>query len=119
MTTQVTQAMRMHALEHANKVRLGFAALRKELRQLGFAGSRERCAQILVGESGPHYETIKLDYLLLSCPGFGPSALRDVIWSAGLSPGRSIVRLRQMTNVERAQVARVLRKQAQRKTGKS
>jgi hypothetical protein len=108
-------AQKMKALREANKIRLSFAALRQELRGLDFAEARKRCAEILVGEGDPNHEHIKLDYLLLSCRWIGPRNLRNMVWDAGLAPQRSNLRLRQLNNRERCDLARVLRRGAQKK----
>jgi hypothetical protein len=116
MTAQAgVRAQHFEALEKANRIRCGHARFRRELKKMFRPEALERCARILVGEEDFKWLGIQLDYLLRSCPRLGTETARNIVWDAGLNPGRLTTRLESLTNVERAQLARVLRKRAQKK----
>lgn len=91
-------------LVHAERVRLGQAQIRRELKSLGRKGSHRAAEMLLEGEADHAF----LDYFLKSVPGLGPLSIDATLRAAGVSLWAQKRKVGRLTQREREALAGVL-----------
>ena len=80
---------RRNALDRANVIRLGRAALKADIKALSYKQARERVAQLL-DDTPSFIATMKVEDMLLMIPRFGESKVRRLLYAYAVSPRKRV-----------------------------
>jgi hypothetical protein len=106
----------MAALRDGNERRLAGAALRREVKALGYRKSRLRVAQLLE-HPPPAVLPVRVGQLLGACRRLGRAATARLVAAAGVRSIAPRLRVRDLRGSERIKLAATLRRQVRAYTG--
>jgi hypothetical protein len=98
-------AQRFTALERANEIRIGRAALKDDIRALSYEDARHRVADLIL-RPPTFLLTMRVEELMLAMPRFGDVKVHKVMWAQQISPRK---RIGGMTLRQREALSNVLR----------